>query len=55
MVAAWGSISLGHGVVPGGAFYVDRLEGWINLAPIIGRGVGCGEWVGPEIVAFVFC
>ncbi len=52
-VVAGGSIWLGHGVVPGGAFYADHLEGWMNLTPIIGRGVGCGEWVGTEIVACV--
>jgi hypothetical protein len=36
-----------HGA--GGAFYANRLEGWMNLAPRIGWGVGCGECVGPEI------
>jgi hypothetical protein len=36
-------------VVTGGAFYANRLEGWMNLAPINGRGVGHGEWVGPKI------
>jgi hypothetical protein len=47
-------ILLGHGVAPVGMFYADRHKGWMN-APIIGRGVGCGEWVGPEIVACVVC
>jgi hypothetical protein len=48
-VAAWGSILLGHDVVLGGAYYADRLKGWMNLAPRISWDVGCGEGVGPEI------
>ncbi len=50
-----GSILLGHGMALGDAFYADYLEGWTNLTIIIGWGVGCGEWVGPEIVACVIC
>jgi hypothetical protein len=46
---------LGHGMELGGAFCADRLEGWMNLARIIGQGVGCGEWVGPDIVSCVVC
>jgi hypothetical protein len=42
-VVAGGSILLGHGVVPGGAWYANRLKGWMNIAPIIGLGKGAGD------------
>ncbi len=39
---AGGGISLGHGVVPGGAWYNDRLEGSVVCTVIIVEGDGCG-------------
>jgi hypothetical protein len=40
-VLARGSTSLGHGVAPRGARCADRLEGWMDLAPLFGWGCVC--------------
>jgi hypothetical protein len=45
---ARGSILLGHGVVPRGAWYANCLEGLMDLEPKKLAGVaGCSVWVGP--------
>ncbi len=39
------SILLGHSVVPGGAWYADRLKGLVRLAHKLVVVVCCGVWV----------
>ncbi len=44
-VVAGGGISLGHGMVPGGTWYNDCLEGLVVCTVIVEGGCSCGGGV----------